>query len=122
MATSEQASMRIADRVKSKNVEFGFELTPFILPLISRLFGCLTDNDDVSAKTAQDRIVELNEKDPARLLRRTTKAVLRHARKEGKRITDEQAKAIAQATIDEACECDHDECCAVFVSMIGDIS
>jgi hypothetical protein len=113
--------MRIAERVKSTNVEFGFDLIPFILPLVPRLFGCLTDNDEVSAKTAQDRIVELNEKDPARLLRRTTKAVLRHARKEGRRLTDEQAKAIAQATIAEACECDHDECCAVFSSMTGDI-
>ena len=121
MATSEQACTRIADRVKESGVQFGFETIAFLLPLISRLYGCLTDNDEVSAKTAQDRIVELNEKDPTRLLRRTTKAVHRHARKENKRLTDEQAKAIAEATIAEACECDHDECCAVFASMTGDI-
>jgi len=121
MPTSEQASMRIAERVKNSGVEFGFELVPFLLPLVPRLYGCLVDNDDVSSTTAQDRVVELNEKDPARLLRRTKKGVMRHARKEGRRLTDEQATAIAQAHIDEACECDHDECCAVFSSMTGDI-
>ena len=121
MATSEQASMRIADRVKATGVKFGFELLPFLLPLASRLFGCLTDNDDVTPSTAQDRVKTLHKKDPSRLLRRTTKAVHRHARKEGRRLTDEQAEAIAKATISEACECDDKECCAVFASMLGDV-
>ena len=121
MATSEQASMRIADRVKATGVKFGFELLPFILPLVSRLFGCLTDNDEVTPSTAQERVHSLHKKDPTRLLRRTTKAVHRHARKEGRRLTDEQAEAIAQANIDEACECDGKECCAVFASMLGDV-
>jgi hypothetical protein len=121
MATSEQASMRIANRVVGLGVKFGFELLPFILPLVSRLFGCLTDNDEVTPSTAQERIQTLHEKDPARLLRRTTKAVHRHARKEGRRLTDDQAEVIAKATIDEACECDDRECCAVFASMLGDV-
>lgn len=121
MATSEQASMRIVDRVKAMGVKFGFELLPFVLPLVSRLFGCLTDNDDVTPSTAQDRVQTLHEKDPTRLLRRTTKAVHRHARKEGRRLTDEQAESIARATIDEACECDSDECAATFASMLGDV-
>lgn len=119
MATSEQASMRIVDRVKATGVKFAFELLPFLLPLAERLFGCLTDNDEVTPSTAQDRVKVLHEKDPARLLRRTTKAVHRHARKEGRRLTDEQAVAIAQATIDEACECESNECTAVFASMVG---
>ena len=113
--------MRIADRVRATGVKFAFELLPFLLPLASRLFGCLTDNDDVTPSTAQDRVKTLHEKDPARLLRRTTKAVHRHARKEGRRLTDEQAEAIAKSTISEACECDDKECCAVFASMLGDV-
>lgn len=121
MATSEQASMRIANRVTGSGLKFGFELLPFILPLVSRLFGCLTDNDEVTPSTAQDRVQTLHKKDPTRLLRRTTKAVHRHAKKEGRRLTDEQAEAIAQATIDEACECDIDECAATFASMLGDV-
>ena len=121
MATSEQACMRIADRVKESGVQFGFELLPFLLPLVPRLYGCLTDNDEVTAETAQDRVIELHLKDPARLLRRTKKGVMRHAKKENKRLTPEQAEVIAQAHIDEACECDQQECYAVFASMQGDI-
>jgi hypothetical protein len=121
MATSEQASMRISDRVQKTGLQFGFSLILFILPMLSRLLGCLTDNDDVSSETAQDRVLELHEKDPARLLKRTTKAVLRHAKKEHKVLSKEQAQIIAQAIIDEMIECDRQECCATLASMQGDI-
>ena len=81
--------------------------------------GCLNRNDDVSAPQARARVVALHEKNPKRLLRRTTLAVKHDAWSErNERLTYQQAEVIAQAMVDEMLESTDGNAAVVFSAAV----
>lgn len=103
MSDTQQAAERIAGRLPDG---YGFDpatITMLITTILPQLLGCLFDNDDTEPGYYQDRIRALNERNPVRLLRRTTRAVKVEAwRSDRERLNNDEAKAIAEAMIAEA--------------------
>lgn len=103
MSDTKQAAERIASRLPEG---YGFDpatITLLITTILPQLLGCLFDNDDTEPAYYQDRIRALNERNPVRLLRRTTRAVKVEAwRSDRERLNNDEAKAIAEAMIAEA--------------------
>lgn len=101
MFTVHQLAADLAKDIESspQAVNFtGIELLPILLPLVTRLFQCGEDNDNVTPQTASARIRQLHERDPARLRRRIAKNAMR----ENRDLSKQQALAIADATVAKA--------------------
>ena len=116
MSTETQdAAERIAGRLPEG---YGFDpatITLLITTILPEIFGCLFDNDDTDPDHFQDRVRALNDRNPVRLQRRTTRAVRREAwRKDRQRLTLADAEAIADAMIAEAMAAE-----PVFGSAVG---
>ena len=103
MSETVQAAERIAGRLPEG---YGFDpatITLLITTILPQILGCLFDNDDTNVNDYQNRIRALNERNPVRLLRRTTRAVKRESlRQDQQRLSNDEAKAIAEAMIAEA--------------------
>jgi len=115
MSETVQAAQRIAGRLPEG---YGFDpatITLLITRILPQILGCLFDNDDTDINHYQDRVRALNDRNPVRLQRRTTRAVKREAwRKDRQRLSDGEAKAIAEAMIAEAMAAE-----PVFGSAVG---
>ena len=116
MSTETQdAAERIAGRLPK---EYGFDpatITLLITTILPEILGCLFSNDDTDPDHFQDRVRALNERNPVRLQRRTTRAVRREAwRKDRRRLTLADAEFIAVAMIAEAMAAE-----PVFGSAVG---
>ena len=118
MSTVRQLAADLASDIESspQSVEFtGIELLPILIPLITRLFECGKDNDNITPETASARVRQLHERDPARLRKRVAKNAMR----KNKELTKQQAVAIADATIAKAIATPEDvvsaACSEVFV-------
>ena len=103
MSETQQAAERIAGRLPEG---YGFDpatITLLITTILPEMLGCLFRNDDTDPSQYQNRVRALNERNPVRLLRRTTRAVKVEAwREKRQRLSDDEAKAIAEAMIAEA--------------------
>jgi hypothetical protein len=104
MSETQQAAVkRIASRLPEG---YGFDpatITLLITTILPEILGCLFRNDDTDPYQYQSRVRALNERNPVRLLRRTTRAVKVEAwREKRQRLSDDEAKAIAEAMIAEA--------------------
>ena len=103
MSEAVQAAKRIFGRLPEG---YGFDpatITLLITTILPQILGCLFDNDDTNVNDYQNRIRALNERNPVRLLRRTTRAVKRESlRQDQQRLSNDEAKAIAEAMIAEA--------------------
>ena len=103
MGDIKQAAGRIFGRLPEG---YGFDpatITLLITTILPEMLGCLFRNDDTDPSHYQDRVRALNERNPVRLLRRTTRAVKVEAwREKRQRLSDDEAKAIAEAMIAEA--------------------
>ena len=103
MSETAQAAKRIFGRLPSG---YGFDpatITLLITTIIPEILGCLFDNDDTDPNQYQNRVRAMNERNPVRLLRRTTRAVKRESlRQDQQRLSNDEAKAIAEAMIAEA--------------------
>ena len=112
---TQQAAERIAGRLPEG---YGFDpttITLLITTILPEILGCLFNNDDTDPDRFQNRVRDLNERNPVRLLRRTTRAVRREAwRKDRQRLTLAAAEAIAEAMIAEAMAAE-----PVFGSAVG---
>ena len=103
MSETQQAAERIAGRLPEG---YGFDpatITLLITTILPEILGCLFRNDDTDPNQYQNRVRALNERNPVRLLRRTTLAVKREAwREKRQQLSYDEAKAIAAAMIEEA--------------------
>lgn len=125
MATSSEVcevSNRVAARIDRSGNAVGIDpatLTILLPIVIQTAMGCLNRNDAVSAPQARARVVTLHERNPKRLLRRTTLAVKHDAWNErNERLTYEQAEVIAQAMIDEMLESSDGNAAVVFSAAV----
>jgi hypothetical protein len=103
MSETQQAAERIAGRLPE-----GYGLDPatvtlLITTILPEILGCLFRNDDTDPVAYQNRVRALSDRNPIRLLRRTTLAVKREAwREKRQQLSYDEAKAIAAAMIEEA--------------------
>ena len=95
MSETVQAAQRIAGRLPEG---YGFDpatITLLITTILPQILGCLFDNDDTDPNQYQDRVRALNERNPVRLLRRTTRAVRRESlRQDQQRLSNDEAKRL----------------------------
>jgi len=70
--------------------------------VIPAFLDCLNRNDDTGPDTVFDRVKTLYDRNPERLLRRTTRNCRAQARREGTRLSHAQAEDMARAIILEA--------------------
>ena len=96
------AAERVAERIPD-----GFGVDPMTVlvllqTVIPAFLDCLSRNDDKTPDTVFERVREMYDENPEKLLRRTTRNCLRKSRREGTRLSREQAEDMARAIILEA--------------------
>ncbi len=99
---NQMAAERVAERIPD-----GFGVDPMTVlvllqTVIPAFLDCLNRNDDADPDTVLARVRSLYDKNPERLLRRTTRNCRAQARREGTRLTYAQAEDMARAIILEA--------------------
>ena len=99
---NQQAAERVANRIPD-----GFGIDPMTVlvllqTVIPAFLDCLNRNDDTDPDTVFQRVQSLYDKNPERLLRRTTRNCRSQARREGTRLSYPQAEDMARAIILEA--------------------
>jgi hypothetical protein len=99
---NQQAAERVAKRIPD-----GFGIDPMTVlvllqTVIPAFLDCLNRNDDTDPDTVFERVKTLYDKNPERLLRRTTRNCRSQARREGTRLSYAQAEDMARAIILEA--------------------
>ena len=99
---NQMAAERVAERIPE-----GFGVDPMTVlvllqTVIPAFLDCLQRNDDTNPDTAFARVRSLYDRNPERLLRRTTRNCRARARREGTRLTYGQAEDMARAIILEA--------------------
>jgi len=99
---NQQAAERVAERIPD-----GFGVDPMTVlvllqTVIPAFLDCLNRNDDTDPDTVFQRVQSLYDKNPERLLRRTTRNCRAQARREGTRLSYPQAEDMARAIILEA--------------------
>lgn len=98
----EAMAARVAKRV-DKNVGFDpVTIISLISAVLVPLLQCFGRNDEPDPVQVQAAVKERYERNPAALLRRTTRRVKMEAKAKGEALTQPQAVALAQAVIDEA--------------------
>jgi hypothetical protein len=99
---NQQAAERVAERIPDN---FGIDpMTVLVLlqTVIPAFLDCLNRNDDTDPDTVFERVQSLYDRNPERLLRRTTRNCRAQARREGTRLSYAQAEDMARAIILEA--------------------
>jgi len=99
---NQQAAERVAERIPDN---FGIDpMTVLVLlqTVIPAFLDCLARNDDTDPDTVFERVKTLYDKNPERLLRRTSRNCRAQARREGTRLSRAQADDMAIAIIVEA--------------------
>lgn len=110
-----QRATQIASRIDHQKHGFpAIALISLIAGFLPKAAECLHVNDDVSASSAQSRVVAMNGKNPRKLLKRTTRFVLLDAKKRNEELSHDQAESIAQAMIDDAIAQSADEAVSTF--------
>ena len=99
---NQQAAERVARRIPD-----GFGVDPMTVlvllqTIIPAFLDCLNRNDDTDPDTVFQRVKTLYDKNPERLLRRTTRNCRAQSRREGTRLSYAQAEDMARAIILEA--------------------
>jgi len=99
---NQQAAERVARRIPD-----GFGVDPMTVlvllqTVIPAFLDCLARNDDTDPDTVFERVKTLYDKNPERLLRRTSRNCRAQARREGTRLSRAQADDMAIAIILEA--------------------
>ena len=99
---NQMAAERVAERIPD-----GFGVDPMTVlvllqTVIPAFLDCLNRNDDTDPDTVFARVRSLYDRNPERLLRRTTRNCRAQARREGTRLTYAQAEDMARAIILEA--------------------
>jgi hypothetical protein len=99
---NQQAAERVARRIPD-----GFGVDPMTVlvllqTVIPAFLDCLARNDDTDPDTVFERVKTLYDKNPERLLRRTSRNCRAQARREGTRLSRAQADDMAMAIIVEA--------------------
>ena len=99
---NQQAAERVAERIPD-----GFGIDPMTVlvllqTVIPAFLDCLARNDDTDPDTVFERVKTLYDKNPERLLRRTSRNCRAQARREGTRLSRAQADDMAIAIIVEA--------------------
>ena len=99
---NQQAAERVAKRIPD-----GFGIDPLTIlallqTVIPAFLDCLNRNDDTDPDTVFARVKTLYDRNPERLLRRTTRNCRARARREGTRLSYAQAEDMARAIILEA--------------------
>ena len=99
---NQMAAERVAERIPD-----GFGVDPMTVlvllqTVIPAFLDCLNRNDDTDPDTVFARVRSLYDKNPERLLRRTTRNCRAQARREGTRLSYAQATDMARAIILEA--------------------
>ena len=99
---NQMAAERVAERIPD-----GFGVDPMTVlvllqTVIPAFLDCLNRNDDTDPDTVFARVQKMYDKNPERLLRRTTRNCRAQARREGTRLTYAQAEDMARAIILEA--------------------
>ena len=99
---NQMAAERVADRIPD-----GFGVDPMTVlvllqTVIPAFLDCLNRNDDTDPDNVFSRVRSLYDRNPERLLRRTTRNCRARARREGTRLTYGQAEDMARAIILEA--------------------
>ena len=99
---NQQAAERVARRIPD-----GFGVDPMTVlvllqTVIPAFLDCLNRNDDTDPDTVFQRVQSLYDRNPERLLRRTTRNCRSQARREGTRLSYAQAEDMARAIILEA--------------------
>ena len=99
---NQQAAERVAKRIPD-----GFGIDPMTVlvllqTVIPAFLDCLNRNDDTDPDTVFERVKTLYDRNPERLLRRTTRNCRSQARREGTRLSYAQAEDMARAIILEA--------------------
>ena len=99
---NQQAAERVAKRIPD-----GFGIDPLTIlallqTVIPAFLDCLNRNDDTDPDTVFERVKTLYDKNPERLLRRTTRNCRAQARRKGTRLSYAQAEDMARAIILEA--------------------
>ena len=99
---NQQAAERVAERIPD-----GFGVDPLIIltllqTVIPAFLDCLNRNDDTDPDTVFQRVKTLYDRNPERLLRRTTRNCRAQSRREGTRLSHAQAEDMARAIILEA--------------------
>ena len=99
---NQQAAERVAERIPD-----GFGVDPLTIlallqTVIPAFLDCLNRNDDTDPDTVFARVRSLYDRNPERLLRRTTRNCRARARREGTRLSYAQAEDMARAIILEA--------------------
>ena len=99
---NQQAAERVANRIPD-----GFGVDPMTVlvllqTVIPAFLDCLNRNDDTDPDTVFQRVQSLYDRNPERLLRRTTRNCRAQARREGTRLSHAQAEDMARAIILEA--------------------
>jgi len=99
---NQQAAERVAKRIPD-----GFGIDPMTVlvllqTVIPAFLDCLNRNDDTDPDTVFQRVQSLYDRNPERLLRRTTRNCRSQARREGTRLSYAQAEDMARAIILEA--------------------
>lgn len=105
----------IAQKVNGTEVSLDPILVVTILTnVIPLLVNCFKTNDELTSEQIQSRLVELNNKNRSKLIRRTTNAVMNEHKREQKKKPKEErvelsipdARQLAVAIIDQAIEAD----------------
>ena len=99
---NQMAAERVAERIPD-----GFGVDPMTVlvllqTVIPAFLNCLNRNDDTDPDTVFQRVQSLYDKNPERLLRRTTRNCRAQSRREGTRLSYAQAEDMARAIILEA--------------------
>ena len=99
---NQQAAERVANRIPD-----GFGVDPLTIltllqTVIPAFLDCLNRNDDTDPDTVFERVKTLYDRNPERLILRTTRNCRLQARREGTRLSYAQAKDMAMAIILEA--------------------
>ena len=99
---NQQAAERVARRIPD-----GFGVDPMTVlvllqTVIPAFLDCLARNDDTDPDTVFERVKTLYDKNPERLLRRTSRNCRAQARREGTRLSRAQADDMAIAIVIEA--------------------
>lgn len=106
----------VANRVSATNVGLDpatiISVLQVVLPIVARCYGVDTG---ASPEQLRASVVEQNEKQPARLRRRLTAQYLRES--PGRRLSREQAEAMAEATINETLASDASVITGIYASF-----
>ena len=99
---NQMAAERVAERIPD-----GFGVDPMTVlvllqTVIPAFLNCLNRNDDTDPDTVFNRVKKLYDRNPERLLRRTTRNCRAQSRREGTRLSYAQAEDMARAIILEA--------------------